>query len=212
MAAVPTLEIVAFVEQQILPRYAAFDRAHSLDHVNQVIRRSLSLARQVGADLDMAYVVAAYHDLGLSGPRAVHHLTGGKILRSDVRLRRWFSAEQIRIMGEAVEDHRASSAHEPRTVYGRIVADADRDLRPQTVFARTIQYGLTHYAEMDREAQWQRFLEHMHHKYAETGYVRLWLSTPENQQELKTLRDIIHDELRLRQEFERIFDSLQTDR
>jgi len=81
MEANVSLDLMEFVEQQILPRYASFDKAHGMAHVTGVIRRSLEIARRLGADVNMAYVVAAYHDLGLSGPRAVHHITGGKILK-----------------------------------------------------------------------------------------------------------------------------------
>ena len=104
-----SLDLMEFVETQILPRYANFDQAHRLNHVNHVIKQSLALARKIGADINMAYVTAAYHDLGLEGPRAIHHLTSGKILISDTRLKKWFSAEQMKIMKEAVEDHRASA-------------------------------------------------------------------------------------------------------
>lgn len=110
----------------------------------------LPLRRKIGADLNMAYVIAAYHDLGLSGPRAIHHLTSGKILMQDARLKRWFTPEQIKIMKEAVEDHRASASHAPRSIYGKIVAEADRDLTPETVIRRTIQFGLSNYPEMDQ--------------------------------------------------------------
>ena len=135
-----SLDLMEFIEKQILPRYASFDKAHNLSHANSVIRRSIALAQRLGANVDMAYAIAAYHDLGLSGPRAIHHLTSGKILMADARLRRWFSPEQIKIMKEAVEDHRASASHAPRSIYGKIVAEADRDLEPESVFLRTIQY------------------------------------------------------------------------
>ena len=100
------LELMSFVEQEILPRYNAFGRSHGLQHVQRVIRNAIDLARLTGADLDMVYAIAAYHDLGMEGPRAIHHVTGGKILMADKRLTRWFSPTQIRIMKEAVEDHR----------------------------------------------------------------------------------------------------------
>ena len=119
-----SLDLMEFVETNILPRYTAFDKAHDLTHVTRVIRRSLDLAQRIGADLNMAYVTAAYHDLGMEGPRAVHHLTSGKILLADHRLKKWFSPMQISMMKEAVEDHRASAAHAPRNIYGKIVAEA----------------------------------------------------------------------------------------
>ena len=197
--------MVEFVELNILPRYTEFDKAHNLSHVNSVIRRSLELVRTTGADINMVYTIAAYHDLGLSGPRAIHHITGAKILANDARLKRWFSAEQIKIMSEAVEDHRASASHAPRSIYGKIVAEADRDLHPETVRRRTIQFELSNYPELDKERQWQRFREHMDSKYSVHGYIKLWISPSPNEQNLKTLRNIIAQPQELRQVFERIW-------
>ena len=127
-----------FVETQILPKYTEFGESHGLRHVNRVIKNSLELARITGADINMVYVVAAYHDLGMSGPRAIHHITSGKILMADARLKRWFSQDQIKIMKEAVEDHRASSSRQPRSIYGKIVAEADRDIDTHENFLRAI--------------------------------------------------------------------------
>ena len=200
-----SLDLVEFVETQILPRYAEFDKAHNLSHVTRVIRSSIALARKIGADLNMAYVIAAYHDLGLSGPRAIHHLTSGKILMQDARLKRWFTPEQIKIMKEAVEDHRASASHAPRSIYGKIVAEADRDLTPETVIRRTIQFGLSNYPEMDQKGHWKRFCQHMNEKYSVNGYIRLWIHGSENERNLNELRSLIVQPAALRKVFDRIF-------
>lgn len=202
-----SLDLMEFVETQVLPRYAAFDKGHNLSHANSVIRRSLELARSLGADINMAYVIAAYHDLGLEGPRAVHHITSGKILLADVRLKKWFSQEQIRLMKEAVEDHRASASHAPRSIYGKIVAEADRDLEPETVFRRTIQFGLSHYPELSEEQHWQRFLEHMENKYSSHGYIRLWLPNSPNAVKLQEIRRTIANHDELRKQFDRLYKS-----
>ena len=205
MRSTPSLDIVEFVETQILPQYSSFDKAHNLEHVTRVIRRSLELAERTGADVDMAYVVAAYHDIGMSGPRAVHHITGGKILFQDARLKRWFSDEKLRIMKEAIEDHRASASRAPRSLYGKIVAEADRDIVPGLVFRRTVQFGLSNYPELDKEHQWLRFREHMDQKYSSHGYIRLWIPGSPNEEKLKELRNIIASPEALRREFERYF-------
>ncbi|MBQ8464334.1 MAG: HD domain-containing protein [Prevotella sp.] len=202
-----SLDLVEFVETQILPQYANFDRAHNLEHVTRVIRRSLELAQRTGADINMVYAIAAYHDIGMQGPRAVHHITGGRILAADARLKRWFSAEQIKIMKEAVEDHRASAAHAPRSLYGKIIAEADRDIVPEVVFRRTVQYGLANYPELDREHHWLRFREHMNEKYSAHGYIRLWIPGSPNEERLKELRSIIADAARLREQFDRFYDA-----
>lgn len=202
------LEIMHFVEKEILPRYNSFDRAHSLLHVQSVINSSLKLAAKVGADENMAYVVAAYHDLGLEGPRAVHHLTSGRILTADARLRRWFSAEQIKTMKEAVEDHRASASHSPRSIYGKIVAEADRELAPETVMRRTIEYGLDHYPELDRDAHFQRFAQHLQEKYSVDGYIKLWIPGSQNEENLRELRRIIVNKQMLEQTFGELWQKL----
>jgi len=201
----PSLDLVEFVEMQILPQYAAFDKAHNMEHVTRVIRASLDLARKTGADINMVYVIAAYHDLGLSGPRAIHHLTSGKMLLADARLKRWFSAEQLKLMKEAVEDHRASASRAPRSIYGKIVAEADRDIEPETVIRRTIQYGLANYAELDEEGHWQRFMKHMDEKYSVNGYIRLWIQGSENEHKLNALRNLIAEPAKMRLVFDRIF-------
>lgn len=201
-----TLDLMEFVEKNILPRYNEFDRAHSLAHVTGVIRRSLAIARRMGADPNMAYAIAAYHDLGLEGPRAIHHVTSGKILSTDARLKRWFSPEQIRIMKEAVEDHRASASHSPRSVYGKIVAEADRDLNPDNVFRRAVQFGLSNYPQYDKEQQWERFAQHMKEKYSEHGYIRLWIPNSPNAEKLNEIRTIISQPSLLRTHFNRIYE------
>lgn len=201
----PSLDLSEFIETQIFPRYADFDQAHSVAHVVSVTRRALALAIQLGADIDMAYVIAAYHDLGMSGPRAIHHITGGKILASDARLKKWFSPDQIRIMREAVEDHRASASKSPRSIYGKIIAEADRDMDSEVVFRRAVQFGLDHYPEKNDEEQWQRFLKHMNEKYSTNGYIKLWIPGSDNERKLNALRNIIANEKLLRLHFDRIY-------
>ena len=207
-----TLEIMQFVEQNILPRYTQFYLVLSLRHVNDVITASLKLARRLGADPYMAYVVAAYHDLGMEGPRAIHHITGGRILAADRRLARWFTPEQISIMREAVDDHRASASNAPRSIYGRIVAEADRQLLPDTVMRRTIEYGIDHYPQLSVEEHLERFIRHIEEKYSEHGYIRLWISGSDNERHLQHLRHIINTPHLLKQHFYRIWGEIRQDR
>ena len=117
----------------------------------------------------MVYTVAAYHDLGLCEGREFHHIVSGKILLADETLRQWFTDEQMLQMKEAIEDHRASNRDAPRSIYGKIVAEADRIIDPEVTLRRTVQYGLSHYPEMDKEQQYERFRKHLADKYAEGG-------------------------------------------
>lgn len=176
----PDPSLVAYIEAEIIPRYEHFDRAHGTDHVRTVIAQSLALAARYDVDTDMVYTVAAYHDTGLANGRERHHIDAGRILAEDAELRRRFTEEQIGIMREAVEDHRASSDHPPRTIYGRIVAEADRVIDPATIVRRTVQYGLANYPALDREGHYARCLAHLQKKYAEGGYLRLWIAESDN--------------------------------
>lgn len=203
------LEIMEFVERQILPRYNAFGESHGLRHVNRVIKNSLKLATVTGADIDMVYVIAAYHDLGMEGPRAIHHLTSGKILISDARLRRWFSVDQLKIMKEAVEDHRASTSRQPRSIYGKIVAEADRDIDVHEIFLRAILFGKENYPDKNKEEQWKRFAAHMDEKYSSNGYIKLWIPNSPNETALKQLRSIIENKAELHKYFNDIWEEIQ---
>lgn len=197
--------IIAYVEQEILPRYEHFDAAHQRNHADEVIERSLALAEHYEVDNDMVYTIAAYHDTGLCEGRDTHHLVSGRIIREDKKLRDWFTEEQIETMAQAAEDHRASSGHEPRSIYGKIVAEADRLISPEKVIRRTIQFTQDHFPNYDKEQQFQRFREHLMEKYSDTGYLKLWLPESENAPRLEELRKIIRDEHKMREAFEKEF-------
>ena len=187
-----------YIEQTILPQYDAFDGGHKRDHAQMVIDESLKLAHEYGSDEQMAYVIAAYHDLGLRVDRDRHHIYSGEILMADEQLRKWFTEEQLLVMRDAVEDHRASGKNPPRTIYGAIVAEADRQIEPEVVIQRTIAYSAKLFPEGDFETLYQRTKEHLLEKYAEGGYMHLWLNSERNVRGLETLRAIIRDEERLR--------------
>ncbi len=200
------LSLKKYIENKILPQYESFDPAHRRDHAEKVIENSLQLARTHNADLNMAYTIAAYHDLGLCEGRERHHIVSGQILLADSELRRYFSPSQLSLMAEAVEDHRASKTGEPRSLYGKIVAEADRDIEPMKILRRTVQFGLGNYPELDKEQQWQRFVAHLNEKYAEGGYLRLWLPETPNAAKLEELRAIIADSQQLKRIFDQLFE------
>ena len=200
--------IISYVEQKILPRYDHFDAAHQRNHAVEVIERSLALAKHYDVDENMVYAIAAYHDTGLCEGRDTHHLVSGRIIREDRKLQEWFDEGQIETMARAAEDHRASSGHEPRSIYGKIVAEADRLITPEKVIQRTIQFTQDHFPDYDKEQQYQRFREHLLEKYSDTGYLRLWIPESDNAVRLEELRKIIRDENKMRDAFEQEWNKL----
>lgn len=202
-------ELQHYIEQEIIPRYDFFDKAHQRDHVLMVIHQSLDIASRLDVDPDMVYTIAAYHDTGLCEGRERHHKMSARIIKDDQKLRQWFSEEQIQTMADAAEDHRASAKQAPRTVYGRIVAEADRFIDPVTIVQRTIQYGMDHYPELSREEQYQRMLTHLKEKYGRNGYLKLWFPDSPNAARLEHLRSMIDDEPAIRQLFEELLNKKQ---
>ena len=202
-------EIKAFVEREIVPRYDGFDAGHGRDHVETVISQALKLAEfYPEADRCLLLVAAAYHDLGLVNGREHHHTDSARIVREGQRLRQWFSEEEIGTIADAAEDHRASSDHEPRTIYGRIVAEADRIIDGETIVRRALQYGMKHEPGLDREGQYRRLMEHMREKYDYGGYLKLWIPESDNARNLEAFRQTLADEKAFRHMFDTIYETL----
>lgn len=204
-------ELINHIESEILPRYEAFDKAHDRRHALMVMSNSLRLAQHYDVDMQMVYTIAAYHDLGLSEGRATHHTASARIVREDERLRQFFTQEQIETIADAVEDHRASNTHEPRTIYGRIIAEADRLIDADTIMTRTVQYGMSHYPTLTKEKHIERAVTHIHEKYGHGGYLKLWIPESPNAARLEEFRSMIDNAGRLKKHLEEIWDREQQD-
>ena len=207
-----TKAIEQYIYQEIVPRYSAFDDAHKEDHALTVIQQALNLLetsdRPDEIDRNILMMAAACHDLGLINGRDNHHTDSGTIIRSDTRLREWFSEEEIEIIAQAAEDHRASGKNPPRTIYGMIVAEADRVIDGETIIRRTIQFGFKHYPDLDRTGHLERAMEHLREKYGRGGYLKLWIPWSDNAERLHKLQDLIADSDALYKEVERIYCTL----
>ena len=198
-----------FVEREIVPRYDSFDAGHNRDHVHTVISQAMTLSQYYPeVDRCLLLVAAAYHDLGLINGREHHHTDSARIIREDTRLRQWFSEDEINTIADAAEDHRASTNHAPRTIYGRIVAEADRIIDTNTIVRSALQYGMKHKPGLDREAQYNRLMDHMREKYDYGGYLKLWIPQSDNAKRLEEFRKTLADETAFRRLFDTIYDQL----
>ena len=212
-----------YINDVIIPRYAEFDAAHREDHALTVIEQSMKLLDDmrlwisqsqgvdsqwlVDVDRSVLKMAAACHDLGLVNGRDNHHLDSGKIIRNDLNLREWFTEQQIEIIAQAAEDHRASGKSEPRTIYGKIVAEADRIIDSQTIIRRTIQFGHKHYPGLSREEHIDRAVSHLKEKYGRGGYLKLWIPWSDNAALLSELQAMIADEHAIRAAVEEIMNN-----
>ena len=207
-------DLEKYIYEEIVPRYAEFDPAHREDHALTVIAQALKLLETMpeeaseGIDRNILLAAAACHDLGLINGRDRHHLDSGEIIRNDVRLRQWFSEQEIETIAQAAEDHRASGKSAPRSIYGMLVAEADRVIDGETIIRRTIQFGLNNFPELDRQGHIERAVSHLHEKYGRGGYLKLWIPWSDNAARLAELQDLIEDEDGIRAEVICIMETL----
>ena len=116
-----------YLKNYILPIYNNFDKGHDQRHAVEVANFCVLLSKKLNnVDPDVAYCVGLMHDVGLKNNRDFHHIESGKYIRDSNFLKMIFSKEQIKLIKEAVEDHRASNKKPPRNIYGKIVSDSDR--------------------------------------------------------------------------------------
>lgn len=202
-----------YISDEIVPKYAGFDAAHREDHALTVISQAMELLdrmpeRDVHVDRNMLLAAAACHDLGLVNGRENHHLDSGKIIRADERLREWFTPDQIETIAQAAEDHRASGKSAPRSIYGMLVAEADRVIDGETIIRRTIQFGIKHYPGLDRAGHIERAVAHLREKYGRGGYLKLWIPWSDNAVRLSAMQDVIADDSQVHAAVADIYDNL----
>jgi len=208
MAAVMPRELTEYIETRILPGYTRFDSAHNIEHAQRVLANSMAIAEDYDVNMAMVYVIAAYHDVGLIDGRDGHEKASAALLLADDALKQWFADDELSVMAQAVEDHRASNDCEPRSLYGKIIAEADRDIDYATILKRTVQYSLEHFPRYNFEQHFERTISHLNEKYGENGYLKCWLNTAQNMRQLAELRNNIADGVKISADFQSVYDAL----
>ena len=184
-------EIIDYVSEKIIPRYDGVDCAHNRNHINMVVERSIKLARPYAVNMEMVYVIAAFHDLGMLRGRENHAYFAGQIIKTDDVLHQFFSEQQIETMAEAVEDHSSENKKVPRTIYGKIIAQADRNLDLELIIKRAVGYGVANYPDYTMKQQCDRVVAYVQKKYGNEGRVKLWLQDKEDEENLEKVRENI---------------------
>ncbi|MRI82308.1 HD domain-containing protein [Aerococcaceae bacterium DSM 109653] len=157
------------------------------------MQNSLAIAKDFDVDLNMVYVIAAFHDLGLAVNREQHHYHSKIILLSDQTLLNFFTKDDINIMGKAVEDHRASNTNEPRSIYGKIVSEADLDLNAERIIRRILEFGMDVLKIDHKDVLLQEAQHHLKQKYGQHRKFNLWINHKNSQKALNDIQSYIDD-------------------
>lgn len=202
------LSLKKYIEDNILPIYQKLDLAHSGNHVFDVINKSLSIAKDYDVNLDMIYTIAAFHDVGLIKDRKTHHIIGGKMLAEDEFIQNIFTKAEIKIMQEAVEDHRASNKTAPRSIYGKIVGEADRAENMDKIIERCLLFQMKSDEDTFDEI-YPSVYDHIVTKYGENGYLTVWLKTVYVEEMLSDIRKLLKDSIKFKQYTKNIFNKMK---
>lgn len=184
-----------YIEESIFPEYNKNEIAHGISHIKTVIRRSFELIKQNNLEVDnnIVYTVAAYHDIGHHIDRKKHEIISAEIMSKDENLNKFFSQEELKTIKEAIEDHRASIDHEPRSIYGKIVSSADRNNTIEQCLERPYYYAKKQEPNASDEELFKKSYEHLKLKFGENGYAKFYLKDEEYDKFLKELRTLLKD-------------------
>lgn len=185
-------KIKNYIETNILPKYKEL-KGHTSEHIDQVISRSFEFAKQAPElNLDMVYVIAAYHDLGRLIDNETHNIESAKMLRKDEFLKTNFTPAEIDIMAEAVEDHRASLKYEPRSIYGKLVSSADRNPDVESMLSRAYDYAKLLNPNLSEDEIIEEARIHLREKYSPNGYAAktMYFKDPSFEKMLQEVEEI----------------------
>lgn len=186
------INLINYIENNIFPLYERNEEGHGINHIKYVIKRSINIALDYDVDMNLVYVIAAYHDIGNYIDRKNHEIISANMFMEDEYLKNYFNDEERIIIKEAIIDHRASNKHEPRSIYGKIVSTADRAIvNIESIILRAYSYGIKNYPELSKDEQIKRIYEHLINKYGVNGYSKIYLKDQEYTDSINKLRDAL---------------------
>ena len=188
-------QLQEYIEKNVFPEYNKNEKAHGIEHIKYVIRRSFELIEQNELDVDnnMVYVAAAYHDIGHHIDTKTHEKISAEIMAQDEGLKNFFTEEELLIIKQAIEDHRASTDHEPRSIYGKSVSSADRSNTIEECLKRTYYYGKKVMPQATERQLYERAFGHLNEKFGINGYAKFFLKDAEYEKFLEELREMLKD-------------------
>lgn len=186
-------QLKMYVEQNIFPQYKLNDKGHQIEHIKYVINRCYKLSKNLNVDINMLYVIASYHDIGHHINYKNHEKVSAQIMYSDTNLKRFFSDENLIIMKEAIEDHRASLDREPRSIYGKLLSSADRNIDVDDSLKRIYLYSITHFDKLNYEETIEECYKHTLKKFGNDGYANFFLEDNDYNNYLEKLHNLLNN-------------------
>lgn len=200
-----------YIELNIFPKYDKY-YSHGMIHINNVIQNCLKMAEYYKLNENLCYTMAAYHDIGLNIDRENHERESGKILSNDEELKKYFNSSQIIIMKEAIEDHRGSKKDRPRSIYGEILSDSDRDFDINILAKRQLATTIKNYPNLKTfDEIFESCYNYISKRINKTGHFNLWTNNQILVKERENFEKIFFDKEAARNIYKKEYDRISTD-
>jgi len=171
-------ELKEYIDRNVLPRYKNNIGGHGIDHIKQVIERSFEIADafELDVDPDMVYTIAAYHDIGYPINADEHEEVSSQMFLEDEGLTAFFDEKQRTTIVESIVDHRASLEYEARSVYGKLVSSADREISVENMLIRSLRFQRDKHAKENPtlEQIMEYSFQKLSSKYGKEGYAKMY--------------------------------------
>lgn len=125
------MDIVEIIKIELLKRCEEAKKRNGFDfweeHIKYVVQNATQLAREYGADEEIAELGALLHDIAMPsniGPREDHHIYGSQIAE-ELLQKHNYPKDRIERVKKCVLNHRGSRDLPRETIEEEIVADAD---------------------------------------------------------------------------------------
>lgn len=171
-------DLKEYIDNKILVKYVDNIGGHGIDHIKQVIERSFEIVDEfkLNVNLDMVYTIAAFHDISYRDDPDRHEELSAEYFMNDEGIKKFFNEDECKIIYEAIIDHRASLEYEARSVYGKIVSSADREISVDNMLRRSYLFQRDkHEAENPTQDEIIEYsYKKLSSKYGKDGYAKMY--------------------------------------
>lgn len=159
-----------YITNKILPEYDLNDEGHNKNHIEFVLKRAFELSKNYNINYNILYTSVSFHDIACHINREEHEILSADIAYKDEFLNKFFNKEELTIIREAIEDHRASSDKIPRNIYGKILSSADRKVDVKTYLISSLFFQVTDISNLDMNEAIEQSYNHAIKKFGKNGY------------------------------------------
>ena len=205
---IPSENLLFHIKTTVNNEYQKNDSGHQLPHINYVVNRAFNISLNIKETLDqeILYTAATYHDIAHHKNKKEHHILSAKYVKNNIFLKNYFNQEELSLIIEVIEDHRASNKETPRNIYGKILSTADRGTDIKTIIKRSYNYAISINKNLTQEEIIKQSYNHIKDKYGSEGYAKnkIYFEDEQYHKFLKEINNLLKDYESFKKEYIKI--------